>query len=227
MIVIFSSCSNEDEGEKMAELSGKIKGMGKQPGEPEGPPFVVPPWFQIEEIRGSSLAEPEANSCIFDGTGEWMVLNVKFRNTEDEEKLLTIPAGTIIWPIGDVLVSTAHLYQGGIIIEKIVVKVPPTPSGSGGCNIKLLAYCINKSKEFSDPEMVYKFGNISNAPQIRNFLKLVEKKKLAYSAFDGSEPTAFSYGEITREIQEIIWNITDKDGLEKEDIEYLEKLPNK
>lgn len=223
----FFACGDDDENQNALELEkpGKIAGMGKQPGVPTGTPLELPSWFKIEEMIGMDgidFMERKNEACFIGGSGEYVIVNLKYRSTYPRDTVIVIPAGTIVEYAGLVIPGDIQSFQHGCFIDRIVVPVKSERTSPGGCRVNLFAYCINNDKNPSENFVKYKFGNVTNSPLFQQFLDLVKNKDVAITGLDQKE-------EDLEKIQRIIYDLTeeDGDGLTQQNRAILASLPNK
>jgi hypothetical protein len=227
LLVAYSSLAQPPAKEE----PGKIKGMGKMKGIPEGEVFKLPQGITIEgNIVGYDDAE-QGKEQFYDGTGgEWVSVKIKFKNSRSEAVTVALPQGlTIIHGIDSADGAWVNPYQHGILIEQVPLVIPAKNANNNKSSYeaKLLLYCINKGRMGSDSKTTYAFGPVSRSPLMKEFMTLLKGKKLKFTDFSGKEPDEHQYGEEIRELQEIIYHITDGKGLTPADKEYIRKLPNK
>ncbi|SEN72570.1 hypothetical protein SAMN05216436_120104 [bacterium A37T11] len=219
---------------QLKEQPGKIKGMGDIPGLPEGELLKLPSWLKIDgQITGCDEGG-QGDECQYDGTGgEWVSVKFKLKSTYPRDTTYTLPEGTTLVngnyiPNGLIIISQGDEWQHGYMVERFPITIVANPGGTGGsCTIKLLLYCLNKDKKGSDSNTTYVFGPVITSPLMKELMVLLKPKKIKFSDFDNTEPTNFSYGDVTREIQEIIYHITNGKGLTQEDRNYIKSIPNK
>ncbi len=223
--VIIPACSKSDKtsytGSIDGEKPGKIPGMGETPGTLQGTQFKLPAGVSIKgEIRGNDDGR-SSKDCVFDGTGYWV--NVKM--TLQTDSTTTGPV-TVEFPPGLVIVSASEGFQHGLLIERILVTVPPVMPGPGSneCQVSLLMYCLNTARKPSDITATYKFGPITNSPLIKDFMSRLAGKKTLYSDYVEGDPEWHTNQE---NIQEALWGLTDGEGLSDYDLEVISKLPRR
>jgi hypothetical protein len=220
-ILMQSGCSKNDAAaDTHNEKPGHIPGMGSQAGVPEGTPFKLPAGVSlVGEITGQDDG-PSAADCVYDGQGKYVKVKMTLQHDSIGGPV------TVEFPPGLVITSTSELFQGGLLIEKVVVTLPPKQPGAGSpqCRVTLLLSCLNHSKNPSESFVVYKFGPITSSPLIRDLISKLARKKIKFSEFPPHDDE-WSLNE--EYIQDALWSLTDGEGLTKDDLEHISDLPNK
>lgn len=203
------------------ETPGKIPGLGEMPGEPEGTQFKLPAGVRlVGEIEGQEDGS-SSRDCVFDGQGFNVMVKMKLKRDSSVSGPLTVE-----FPPGLVIVSTAEGFQHGLLVERIVVTIPPIQPGPGGdeCQVSLLLFCLNSARRTSDATARYKFGPVTSSKLLQDIIKSLRGKKINYREFEDGDPVWFENQE---KIQTAIWQLTDGRGLRETDIQYLNELPNR
>lgn len=217
----FCQKSQNNDVSEGSDKPGKIPGMGNHAGEPTGTPFVLPRGVSLKgTIKGNE--DPAAsNNCTIDGSGESVM--VKF--TLQRDSIGNSPL-TVIFPPGLIIVSASESHQHGLLVEKVVVRLPPKNQSSDNvlCNVSMLLQCLNKEKSPSDAFASYHFGPVTNSKTILSFLSKISSKKISYSDYNQDGDAWRACGEY---LQSALWHITEGEGLTEEDLEFIQNLPNK
>ncbi|MCF1715278.1 hypothetical protein L0U88_11630 [Flavihumibacter sp. RY-1] len=224
-LVALHACKKDDT-EKLGtgdgqETPGKIPGLGEMPGEPEGTQFNLPAGVRlIGEIEGQEDGS-SSRDCLFDGQGFNVMVKMKLKRDSSVSGPLTVE-----FPPGLVITSTAEGFQHGLLVERMVVTIPPIQPGSGGneCQVSLLLFCLNSAKRTSDATARYKFGPVTSSKLLKDLINRLKGKKINYREFADGDPVWFENQE---KIQDAIWQLTDGNGLREKDIQYLNELPNR
>jgi hypothetical protein len=204
------------------EQPGHIPGMGDTPGTPQGEPFKLPAGITLKgEIVGNDDFM-SGQDCVVDGQGYAVTVKMKLHRDS---------AGTgpieVVFPAGLVIVSASEGFQSGLLVERVVVTIPPVPPGSGGsdCQVTLMLFCLNANLKASKPSAKYRLGVVTNSEQIKNFIQKVSGKKISYSAYPaGNKEDYFTNSGF---LQVALWDITDGEGLTKENLGNIQGVPNK
>lgn len=219
LLLSLASCQGDDENESaILEKPGQIPGMGETPGAPQGEKFVLPRKMSAT-IVGEDPYNAAEGACKFDGAGPYMTVTVTLRTDS------TGAPTQVVFPAGLIIVTAAEGFQKGLLIERVVVSVPPKQlNGSGGvCKVSMMLFCLNEGQEGTKPGLSYSFGPITNSPLLKDFIKQLSTKKTLYSEYNGDE----DFSRNMEKVQEALWNITNGDGLTERNLEIIRSLPNK
>jgi hypothetical protein len=224
-LVASHGCKKEDaerlDTDDGQETPGKIPGLGEMPGEPEGNQFNLPAGVRlVGEIEGQEDGS-SSRDCVFDGPGFNVIVKMKLKRDSSVSGPLTVE-----FPPGLIITSAAEGFQHGLLVERILVTIPPIQPGSGGdeCQISLLLFCLNSAKRTSDATARYKFGPVTSSKLLKDLINRLKGKKINYREFADGDPVWFENQE---KIQDAIWQLTDGKGLREKDIQYLNELPNR
>jgi hypothetical protein len=223
MILCLMACQDDEDtlNPGIQEKAGHIPGFGEAPGEPTGEKLVLPKNITITSIVGDETGIGR-DECVVDGAGPFVMVSVIIEND-------SVGPGptTVTFPPGLVIVTALEGFQNGLLIERVLVTVPPKVEGGGGdsgkCNVKLMLYCLNSARKHSDSTAKYKIGPVTDSPLIKDFLQRLSGKKLLYSEYAGNDDFWIN----SENIQTALWSLTDDDGLKKRDLEYIRTLPDK
>lgn len=221
-MISYSSCKKDDADSSpgMEEKPGRIPGMGSDTRPLEGPLFTLPPGVVlVGNITGQDDG-PTDSDCVYDGQGT----NVKVKMTLQNDSV-GAPA-TIEFPPGLVITSAAEGFQHGLLIERIVVTIPPRQPGAEApkCKVTLMLSCLNAKEKPSTDSVEYHFGPVSSSPLIKDFISKLSKKEILYSKFPPIDPDWNLNQEF---IQDALWNLTDGNGLTSTDLQHIQDLPEK
>lgn len=225
MLIVMSlmACQKDEDtlNPDIEEKAGHIPGFGEEPGEPRGQKLVLPKGITITSIVGDENGI-EGDECVFDGAGPYIMVSLTIEND-------SIGPGptTVIFPPGLVIVTAVEGFQNGLLVERVVVTVPPIEEGGGGdkgkCKVKLMLYCLNSARKHSDSSAKYKIGPVSDSALIKDFLQKLSGKKLLYSEYEEDE----DFWLHSEKIQTALWRITDGEGLRASELEYISNLPSR
>lgn len=225
LLSTWYGCKKEDkEGPDTGvntETPGQIPGLGEMPGEPEGTQFNLPAGVRlVGEIEGQEDG-PSSGDCIFDGPGFNVIVKMKLKRDSSVSGPLTVE-----FPPGLIVTSAAEGFQHGLLVERILVTIPPIQPGPGGdeCQVSLLLFCLNSAKHTSDATARYKFGPVTSSKRLQDLINRLKGKKINYREFADGDPVWFENQE---KIQTALWQITDGKGLRELDIQNLNELPNR
>ena len=248
MFAFFTSCSDDDEPTvEVVEFEvGEIPGLGNTEGELTGTPFTLPNGVTlIEDITGKgsqsgywnfsrtasftnkdgtivsrSLSPPVSRSATenhYFGSGYGYVdLLIPMHNSLNQSVTVTFPAALI-------LRNDAGDCQNGVLLKKVVVTIP---AGSD-YYLNLAFYCGNADKSSAGSSDVYSLGVVSNAKPLLDLCDKVKNKKINIEEFNpASSDDYYIYKSQINDLQDIVWEVTDGNGLSESQIAYINALPN-
>lgn len=225
----FTFCGNDDNEEPIPEVKGLIPGLGSVPGELTGQPFSLPVGILLNGvIQGrydsytstvivssqsvqSDKPKAEANINAVVGSGYNVVVYIPLRNTTANDIEVVFPAGLII-------VANSTNFQNGVLLKKVSVTVPANTA----YRVILLTYSGNEELSASSPSVNYSWGVVSDAPLLIDLCNKLADKKINYEEFEQGDAV---YNTQSKELQNILWAITDDTGTYKEQIEWIDALP--
>lgn len=218
-IFAFVACEKVDVTNKViAPLAPEVKdnpsGLGSNPGKPYCAPFILPSGIEfVGDLQSSSF-----KSTIFDkenqnaedfimnpktnfiplGSGSLVQIYMKFRNKNPFKQTLIIPGGLVFCPMD----TTS---QTGVIVQPDTLIINPNDS----IGVLLKAYCTNLHKHVPSNTKFNLIG-VSLHSDLNTVVGILKNKQKLQQ---GSK------------LQNIIWNISDRGGLQDEDLDYLNSLP--
>jgi len=218
-----SSCNKPDKDTTVPgnEKPGQIPGMGNAGGVPQGEAFKLPAGISLKGDIVGNEDGVSGQDCVFDGQGFNVVVKIKLHRDTGKSPI------EVVFPAGLVITTVSEGFQHGLLIEKVLVTLPPVPAGSGGsdCQVSLMMLCLNAARKPSSASATYKFATITNSPLIKDFIKKLSGKKISFSAYPSGNNDDYFFNEDF--IQEALWNITDGEGLTKKDLKFIKSLPDK
>ncbi len=222
LLILFFlvNCKKESEPISSAnEKPGHIPGMGEAAGSPIGTQFTLPKGIKlIGDIVGKESG-PDNGQCVYDGSGFWVNVTMTLRNDS-----ISSPV-TVEFPPGLIVTSAAEGFQHGLLIERVLVTLPPKENGGPGqpCKVTLMLSCLNASRHPSSAEASYKLGPITSSSLLKDFIHRLSTKRTKYSEYQGSD----LFFENQEYVQDALWSITDGDGLTERDLQHISQLPSK
>lgn len=202
------------------EEPGHIPGMGNEKGLPAGSRFMLPKGVSlVGELRGATYAQATPGGCGYDGVGTKVIVKFKMQRDSVGGPL------TITFPPGLTVTAAAEGFQNGLLVERVVVTVPPKGPGPGKpqCDVTLMMACLNLFKKPSDESATYQFGPVSSSPLIKDLMKRLSGKKMLYSAYTDKE----EWEQAQESVQDALWGLTDHDGLSDDMLRFISELPDK
>lgn len=233
----FTFCGDNDNDDFEPPVSGLIPGLGNVQGDLTGTPFVLPAGISLNgSILGSYdvytnpiivaseggesfypqkksdvVVEVEVMVDTVLGSGYNVVLYIPLKNTTASPIEVVLPAGLII-------VAGSSDFQDGVLLKKVSFEVPANKT----YGIILLTYSGNERKSTSLPSITYKWGVVSNVPVLTDLCDRLANKKINYEEFERASEI---YNIQSKELQNILWAITDDVGAYKNQLEWVDNLP--
>ncbi|MCY1021978.1 hypothetical protein [Pyxidicoccus sp. MSG2] len=207
----------DEEGTDGGDVDAEAQaGFGKDRRQPKGTPLSLPAGVQVS---GTIVGADDDGNCgqpqtADVGSGLYVRACLKLTNISGGPVQVTFPPGLVI-------VSASEGYQNGLLVERVVITVPPTSGGPGGLdggsnpetvNVPLHFYCINKASDPSDPAARYELGPITDHPQMRELYTLLQGKDV------------YEDGLKVEVVQEAVYSISDGSGLTADDRAALRNL---
>lgn len=251
LCMVFTSCSKDDDNQPEQEnyAPGKIPGLGDASGKLTGTPFILPEGIELlDEIEGYEFTSGYWD--FFGSTAPYSLQTKKgsLKSTLVQKTVRTksgethhffgsgcdlvdllIPmtnnnsaATTVDFPAGTILKSRTGDAQNGVLIKKVSVTIP----AKSDYYLCLSFYCGNANRDAASPGDVYDLGVVSNAHPIIKLCNKVKNKKINIEEFSHNLSAYTVYALQTVELQDIVWSITDGEGMSEEDISYINSLPN-
>ena len=206
--------------EENNEKPGHIPGMGNEPGVPAGEQFKLPKGVSLAgELTGVEYWDSSPNGCGYDGSGTEVLVRMTLQRDSIGGPL------TVEFPPGLIITSASEYFQGGLLVERVLVPLPPRQPGAGPprCTVTLLLNCLNQSLNPSEDGNSYKFGPVTSSPLIKDLLKKLAGKKTLLSQY----PSRTAWEKTTKVVQDALWSLTEYKGLTSEDLRYIAELPDK
>ncbi|WP_163998322.1 hypothetical protein [Pyxidicoccus caerfyrddinensis] len=204
------ACDGDDDGDDGTDtpdagVNEVRPGLGDDPGDPLGTPFTLPSGVAVSgPVYGAhDITDDCGNGAPGHGSGEFVKVCVPLRNT-------TGGPVEVVFPPGLVIVAASETFQNGLLVERVVVTVPPTPPGPGGLPdggvdtgahvVPLFTYCLNEALLPNDTGTPYRMGPVTSDSALKELLGLVDGKRVS-----GEEEVDV--------VQHAIYSITESKGL--------------
>jgi hypothetical protein len=173
----------------------KAAGIGPNKGEPTGTPFDLPPCIKIVD-RPHLPVSADPKKLL--GSSNTFFVDISLVNKCSSPQTVTFPPGLIV-------VSAAEGFQKGLLVERVVVTVPPVKNDSKDkedtTTIYLGVTCLNEHLEvptseaeyqkdgkvvqYSMQKGLYRPGKVTDHPGLLQLLDLIANKpKLRLSKED-------------------------------------------
>ena len=204
-------------------LTTSLSGLGFHGGQPSGASFILPSNIKIiGDITGgyyggksfvgdknkenfkTYLTSLESSKLDFTqyGYGTYVNLYMELKNTSNFSYDFEIPAGTIL--CNEDPDTTDHdTTQSGFVIQTLKINIPANET----VGILLNTFCLNLHFGCPGPSDRYVFKVVSNNDQLKKVTNALKNKN--------------SLNDNLYEIQEILWKITDGEGISQEDIDLM------
>ncbi len=187
-------------------------GLGEDEGEPQGTAFSLPTGVSYAgTIRGAAELSGECENASTDprGSGAYVRVCVPLRNDTGVSMEVEFPPGLIV------VATSEGRNQNGLLIERSIITVPPTPPGPGGRDdagtpdggveenafiVPLYMYCLNEERDPSSPYITYAVGPVTTDDALQELLRLLDGKRI-----DSSEDVSV--------VQNALYSITEGRGL--------------
>lgn len=179
-------------------------GMGESLVEPTGNTFTLPKGLEwVTPVKGYSIFEYEkCNDQDYTkarGSGDLVRLCLGLSNTTGQPI-------SVVLPVGLIFISSSLKTQNGMLVQSVTIEVPPAQTFF----TPLFMYCINDGRDPSTPEDEFKPGPITTYSDFLQFFDLIKNKTI-----DEDE---------TGEVQAIVWNLSNGEGLSADDRAAINEL---
>ena len=222
--LFLCSCEYEDNDTTLNYKAGKIPGLGWTEGNPTGKPIKLPSGLElVGGIMGGGNSKgywnQKANSTgtqstYWRGSGSGDIcLVMKLRNVKSSSVKWEIPAGSIF-------VSKSGGVQHGILLQYTSVTIPAASEAT----LILSLYCGNTGKAVARSGHGFDLGVESNAKPLLDLCDRLKNKRINIEKFAPGEGPA-AYNERALQLKNILWKITDGDGLSDGDANYISSMP--
>ncbi|MCU4173849.1 hypothetical protein [Carboxylicivirga sp. N1Y90] len=233
MLVAFTACEKDEE--VVEETPANIPGMGAAAGELQVDPFNIETEFEGIEIVGaiegvSPDASPIANelkstsaaqsrNCY--GSGHDVRVRVTLKNTSSKRRTVWLPRGLVF------KVNKAN-YQHAMLMQWTWICIQAGETRTFDLNL----YCINKGDLGSDSSAEFSILGITNSKVMWRLLRMIGWRKINLEHYEQvadksalKAETALSYETIVDNIQEAVWDLTNRSGLDSEREEFIMSIP--
>jgi hypothetical protein len=195
---LFVASCKKDHSENLEnpdqpKITTSLAGFGDRPGVPSGTVFQLP--TNINMVNHILLSETNCVNYNMVGVGN-ISMYFTLANHNSIATNVHFPAGLVFLPDEDTTQSALNLIP-------IDVTLPP----HGTKQMILYFFCINHNKLGSSDN--YKMSVVSNNNQVVTLINALSYKNDSIVKKHWSE------------LQEIVWNISDRNGLTQEDLESI------
>ncbi len=230
-LVLFTSCQKDTT--HVDEKAGNIPGMGNTPGELEVSEYNLPEGFDlVGEITGmfesegvvaqqfTSLKTTNTSNNRFYGCGgKYIQLKLTIKNNIDRRRTCFFPPG-LIFRVNN------NKFQHAINLCWTWISFSPMQERT----FVLYLFCINLGRRESLVDAVYSIEGITKSPNMKWLTDKCNRKRLNYECFPhhysrASLKSGDTFDEVVGQMQEIVWALTNGNGLTEEQKSYIDELP--
>jgi len=181
--------SNDDEDEEQAVSR---PGLGNSTEAPRGTPVTLPAQVSVASpFEGTEGAFCDTEDGTTFGAGWEVSVCLPVTNAAAEAKELVLPCGTV-------LVSQTPGVQNGLLLQRTVL-----PLAAGATRtFPLFSFCANEERTPSHADARYVLGPVTDDEDVQELCGLLADKHL---------------GENGADVQDLLWHITEGDGLTDDD----------
>jgi len=177
----------------MAQPNLVRPGLGEDPGVPSGAPLRLPAGVAVSApILG--VEDPAECAGAAHGSGYNVLVCLPLCNATAAPARVRLPAGLTV------VSKSASRYQNGILLEEVVIDVPPTPCGPGGIpidedpeelearggpprvasafQVALNLFCLNEERAPSETRLPYALGAVTDDSDLLDLIARVRGREL-------------------------------------------------
>lgn len=223
----FTACQNDDV--TIADESGNISGMGDADGElqvtnynlPEGMEIVgnISGVLETSGIAQQSQLKSSSFHSYYGSGGRYIKVKCVLKNNVNRRR-------TVFFPPGLIFKVHNQDYQHAILLCWTWMCFDPSQERE----IVLDLYCINKGRTISLVNSSFEILGVTNSNVLKKLLALCNLRKINIEHYTvlnnktGLKATV-SYDEITENLQNAVWALTNGTGLTVEQEEFINSLP--
>lgn len=150
-------------------------GLGFSAAEPIGKPFALPAGIELRQpikpytsSRPQDCGNKDEKKKVYGTDGDLIALCLIFSNRSGAPTTVALPPGLIFR-------SRNVKKQNGILVQRVVIEVPPVPVFYA----PLLLYCANGNRPGPRSEDLYELGPIADRPELTTLFRKLAGKDLA------------------------------------------------
>lgn len=209
LALIVAGCSSSSSeggggGGGGSEATGSCKTGKNAPfASPAGTDFTLPTGIVLDgEISGDLDAAGCAEKSYVEYGGDLLPACLPLKNTTSADITVKIPAGLTF-------IATNPETQNGIVLQDHELVVPANSSAV----FHFRLFCLNEHCRFGSKEDRFTFGKVTTHAGLLEIIGLARTKKL------GQAVAASVFGQL-------VWDVTDRDGITDEHRALLSDVPN-
>ncbi|RPD42071.1 hypothetical protein [Chitinophaga barathri] len=246
MLVLAAACSDKDKSSPLPfESIGSSKnqpGIGPNDGEPLGTAFTLPAGTRFVQ-RPNHRFDPDLDKLFGNANTFYVDVHLVNDDTVKGDRMIEFQPGLVMMDVAPGRI------QNGMLMDRVLINMPPTGSGPGGVNDTVTVYlgvvCLNEdrgvpwgdnqeddTRDYPIAKGMYLPSVVTSDPNLLRLISLLDGKDLRLKRhynpreiFDEHyiEP---EWMQIYSMIQKMVWKITEENGLGKEDIRELTNALN-
>ncbi len=231
-LILFVACQDDDT--KVEETAGNIPGMGNTPGDLEVSEYNLPEGLEIVgDISGilesestvaqeyASLKATNTSSKRFYGCGgTYIQVQLTLKNNIERRRTCFFPPGLIFKVNNNDHQHAFNLCWTWFCFEPLETRT-----------IVLYLFCINRGRTESLVNTVYEILGKTTSVNMKWLANRCNGKRMNWECFSHNKTQSYlksgdTYEEVAGEMQEVIWALTNGDGLTEEQEAYIDELPS-
>lgn len=236
MLVAFTACEKEEE--IIEETPANIPGMGFAGGELQVDAFNIEEEYEgieivgaIEGVHPNSDANDVVGSTLKSssttqylncyGSGSQVRVRITLRNTSSRNRTVWLPRGLVFK-------VNKGSYQHGMLMQWTWVCVKANAERTFVLNL----YCINEDLNVSDGTAEFSILGITNSEVMWRLLRMIGWRKINLEHYEQvaqksvlKAEQAVSYEEIIVNIQNAVWDLTNRSGISEERETFINSIP--
>lgn len=209
---------------KHIEEPGNIPGMGNTGGKLQAEAYEFHEDLSFAPLMGvdrnSQIAALKSEGIVINGSaqgsGDQVILTLEISNNNPTEcRSAWLRAGTVFE-------VNLEGYQNAILLAPVSVCLPPLSTKT----ITLYLYCLNYGKSNSDASVFYENLGVTTSEKVLELIYLLKFKKVNYEHYVAYSEKDVTYNDIKNRLQDIVWDITNRDGMDASDQAFIDELPD-
>ena len=205
------------------EQPGEIPGMGNAGGELKATAYEFNEDIVFGNITGVNtyLKSTKSDDVIIEGVaqgaGDQVIVTLEITNTnEDEWRSVYLRAGTLF-------AVNLSGYQHGILLAPVVICL----SAGETRIVTLYLFCVNLGMNNSDESATYEILGVTESEVMMELVNALKGKMVNYEDYMiyYGEGAGDFYEGVKDTLQQIVWHVTNGDGILDDDYKFINGLP--